>query len=147
MHQPYRGPGGHGGGDQSFHSYGPETATQPMVTKKPLKPLYKPPYFFANSASFIVCLGGVIFFFLGFGGPAWYVVPPEDTVVPKTFGVWRLCVRSECVVEMTNDYMVKRYLVFEDKLKRTTNPGTGEVGNNMGLKCWEKLWFSYHFLF
>ena len=73
--------------------------------------IYRPPYFFANSASLIMALIGTVFFFISFGGPAWYVVPPENTIIPKTFGLWRLCVRSECVVDMTNDYMVKRYLV------------------------------------
>jgi hypothetical protein len=85
--------------------------------------LYKPPFFFANATSLIFALIGLIFFFISFGGTSWYVVPPENTIVPKTFGLWRLCVRSECVVDMTNDYMIKRYLI-----------DTSEANSNNG-KC------------
>jgi len=85
--------------------------------------IYRPPYFFANATSLIMALVGTVFFFISFGGPVWYDVPLENTIVPKTFGLWRLCVRSECVVDMTNDYMVKRYLV-----------GIADTSSNKGKK-------------
>ncbi|KAK2161092.1 hypothetical protein LSH36_121g02023 [Paralvinella palmiformis] len=66
--------------------------------------IYRPPYFFANATSLIMALVGTVFFFISFGGPVWYDVPPENTIVPKTFGLWRLCVRS--LIQAYENYLM-----------------------------------------
>lgn len=97
------------GGYPSSQASVPYTGSTYAYTaaKKP----YKPPMFLQNAISFFAMMVGTILFFAAFGGPAWYVVPEDQAVLPKTFGLWQLCVREQCVVEMSNDYMVKKYLV------------------------------------
>jgi hypothetical protein len=76
------------------------------------------PYTMLSWGSLVVALFCTIIFFAAYGGTAWWVEyysrpDGQITLEAKSFGLFRLCNRGDCVVDMTNKRLVKSFVPSE----------------------------------
>ena len=65
--------------------------------------------------SMIVVLFSSIIFFAAYGGTNWWVeyYPRPDGLITtdaQSFGLFRMCIRGDCVIDMTNRHLVKAFV-------------------------------------
>lgn len=70
------------------------------------------PYAILGWGSMVFALATSIVFFAAYGGTAWWVIyyPRPDGQISTewmSFGLFRMCVRGDCVIDVTNRYLVK----------------------------------------
>jgi len=80
-----------------------------------LKSTWDRPYAMLSWGSLIFALFSSIIFFAAYGGTAWWVEyykRPDQLIAieAKSFGLFRLCNRGDCVVDMTNERLIKVFV-------------------------------------
>lgn len=78
------------------------------------------PYQAYTWGSFLWLLIATVVFLAAFGGPAWWVeyYPRPDGLIaiePRSMGLFRMCIRGDCVVDLTNRLLVAKYVPQEYK--------------------------------
>jgi hypothetical protein len=76
------------------------------------------PYTMLSWGSLIVALFSAIVFFAAYGGTAWWVEyynrpDAQIAIEAKSFGLFRLCNRGDCVVDMTNRPLIRAFVPAE----------------------------------
>jgi len=73
------------------------------------------PYIMLSWGSVVVLMFSSIVFFAAFGGTAWWVEyysRPDGQIAleAKSFGLFRLCNRGDCIVDMTNRPLIRSFV-------------------------------------
>jgi len=73
------------------------------------------PYTMLSWGSLIVAMFSTIVFFAAYGGTAWWVEyysRPDGQIAieAKSFGLFRLCNRGDCIVDMTNKPLIRAFV-------------------------------------
>jgi|SRR6218665_506676 len=73
------------------------------------------PYAMQSWGSLVAVLFCSIVFFASYGGTSWWVQyynRPDGQIATDSlsFGLFRMCIRGDCVIDMTNRHLIKYFL-------------------------------------